>query len=297
MTTSIARFPAMGSFAEILVLDGNDALLRLAQRRIEHLEQAWSRFRADSEVSAVNAQPGTPVAVGADTLLLASRAVEAYRITGGRFDPSLLPTLRSLGYDRTFEEIGDTPDGPIHAARGGGLVVDLVGSTVLVQPGTGFDPGGLGKGLAADLVADELVRGGARGALVNLGGDLRAVGDAPDDLGWIVSVEDPFDDAIRADLSIMSGAVATTTSARRTWMRGNSRVHHVLDPRTSRPAAAGLVQVTVVADRGWYAEACAKALFVEGRTWRRLAADLGVDALVVTARGDLEASVGILEAA
>lgn len=295
MTTTVARFRAMGSSAEILILDGDERIATRAQHRIEQLEARWSRFRPSSEVSAINAASGGAIAVSEDTLLLARRAVDAHRLTGGRFDATMLPALEALGYDRSFEEIGTVAAAPFHAMRGGGLLIDLVGRTVSVMPGSGFDPGGIGKGLAADLVARDVLDAGARGVLVNLGGDLRAAGDAPDD-GWIVRVEDPFDAEVRAELMIRDTAVATSTSARRSWMRGATRVHHLLDPQTQAPADAGLVQVTVIADEGWFAEACTKAIFVAGAGWREVAAELGVETVVISRDGALSSSEGILEA-
>jgi thiamine biosynthesis lipoprotein len=100
----------MGSDAHLIIVGGDDDTLIRAIARIEELESRWSRFRPDSEVSALNAVPGRPVPVSADTRLLVARAVEAWRLTGGSFDPTLLDDLLRVGYDRSFEQLNDSSD-------------------------------------------------------------------------------------------------------------------------------------------------------------------------------------------
>ncbi|MGH2718976.1 MAG: FAD:protein FMN transferase, partial [Actinomycetota bacterium] len=139
--------------------------------------------------------------------------------------------------------------------------------------GVGFDPGGIGKGLAADMVVEELLAAGATGACVNVGGDLRVAGRGPaadrDDrshhAGWVVAVDDPFGEGTVALLGVGNGGVATTSRLRRHWTGPNGRaVHHLIDPRSGYPAATGLAAVTVVADEAWRAEMLAKAVFLAG---------------------------------
>ena len=87
-----ARFHAMGSDAHVIVVADADpaGLLDRAQRRIEQLEQRWSRFLPDSEVSRLSRNAGAPVLVSADTVLLVRRSIEAWHLTGGSFDPTVL---------------------------------------------------------------------------------------------------------------------------------------------------------------------------------------------------------------
>ena len=193
------RFPAMGTQVHVLLTEGEPHHVAHAFARVRELEQRWSRFISDSEVSRVNRAAGTPVAVSSDTLLLAKRALDGQRMTGGRFDATLLHPLVAAGYDRDFallpREAHDEPP-PAAAAPNGradALVVDAEARSVCVHGRAGLDSGGLGKGLAADLVAEELVAKGAAGVLVNLGGDLRVAGEPPREDGWAVDVDNPVD--------------------------------------------------------------------------------------------------------
>ena len=267
----------MGSDAHVLVVTDPEAhtaevagLFTGAWAHIERLEGRWSRFRPGSEVNALNRRSGTPVVVSADTLTLVSHAVAAWRLTDGRFDPTVGAALAALGYDRDFADIARvtaySPAADAGPAPGPtGIDFDPERSTVTLPAGVSFDPGGIGKGLAADLVADALLDAGAIGALVNLGGDLRAAGEPPDDDGWPISLPDPLrSDRELARLSVPHGAVATSSRLRRRWQTSAGPAHHLIDPTTGRPSTSVTVAVTVVADRAWRAEALTKALFLGG---------------------------------
>jgi thiamine biosynthesis lipoprotein len=158
---------------------------------------------------------------------------------------------------------------------------------VVLPDGVVFDPGGIGKGLAADLVAAALLDAGADGACVNLGGDVRAEGSAPGGT-WRVAVSHPGAAEPVALVALAAGAVATSTTALRTWGPG---VHHLVDPATGRPYAGPLATVTAVAREAAWAEVAAKAALL-GDGVRTLDA-LGTDGLVRTAAGEVTATPGL----
>jgi thiamine biosynthesis lipoprotein len=125
-----------------------------------------------------------------------------------------------------------------------------------------------------------------RGVLVNLGGDLRAVGEAPHPHGWIIEIDDPLGTGATGMLSLATGAVATSTRLRRAWTRDGRELHHLIDPRTGRPAASGVASVTVIAGEAWRAEVLAKAAFLAGaEAGPRLVTDAGATGLIVTDDG------------
>lgn len=144
--------------------------------------------------------------------------------------------------------------------------LDPLVRSVRLGPGVAFDPGGIGKGLAADLVVGELRADGARGALVNVGGDLRVGGEAPDQGGWTVALADPLHpDRMLRTARLASGAVASTWRTKRAWTSPDGTVaHHLIDPGTGRPADSGVAGVSVVAGLAWVAEVLAKGAFLAG---------------------------------
>lgn len=294
------RARIMGSDAHLIVVGGAPWLADTALARLEDLERRWSRFLSDSEVSRANAASGRWVQVSHETLSLVERAELARRRTGGRFDPTRLTDVRAAGYDRSFEllsgPVGGADRAPSAAptpATPHEVLVDRAGGSILVPDGAGFDPGGIGKGYAADLVLDELLAEGAGGACVNLGGDVRVGGLGPDGGDWVVTVEDPRspDGAPVATLRLADGAVATSSRCRRRWRRDDGTVaHHLIDPTTGAPAATPTLSATVVAAEGWQAEALAKVAFLAPpMTFVAQLTEAGATGLVVTEDGVLRA--------
>ena len=262
MAVHTTTFPAMGSTVTV-VIDGPARLAGVARRRIEDLEDKWSRFRPASEISRINGARDAAVPVSGDTRLLVHRGIAAWWATGGAFDPSVHDSVVRWGYDRDLAGArGPATPTPVPAPGLDRVRVDDAAGTVRLA-GAAFDPGGIGKGLAADLVATELVDAGADAALVGVGGDLRIAGDLPHP-GWTVGVEDPLaPDRDLCSIALRGGGLATS-STRRGWPAAGRRVHHLFDPLTGAPARPSLAGVSVLAGEAWWAEALTKAVLVGG---------------------------------
>jgi thiamine biosynthesis lipoprotein len=299
MAVAERHFHAMGGEAHLVVSGGREDLIDAAVERIADLEARWTRFRKDSEISMLNAMPGMPVVVSPETYELVDKAVFAWRHTRGRFDPTVLESLSAIGYDRSFETLVD--DGGVGRYRGApgcsGIRLDPASFAITLPSGVSIDPGGIGKGLGADILVRELLSAGASGAMVNLGGDIRVAGDSPERDGWIILVEDPLDaSAELATVHIDDGAVATSSRLERRWERAGAEYHHLIDPETGLPFQGDVVAVTVVAGLGWWAEAMAKAVFAVGAD---RASDVleNASALIVDVNGQQHRSPGFAEVA
>jgi FAD:protein FMN transferase len=292
--TDELQFRAMGSDAHVIVVRGPDGLAERARRRIDELERRWSRFVETSEVNELIRHAGTPVAVSAETVQLVERAVEAWRLTGGSFDPTVLGDVIRAGYDRSFDELPPHPDAGASSLVHGCADIRIDAGRVQLPPGTGFDPGGIGKGLAADLVTDEITAAGAAGVCINLGGDLRVQGESPTGDAWTVAVEHPWATEPIVNLGLSDGAVATSTTLRRRWEVGGEERHHLIDPATGRPSDTDLTLATVVAAQGWVAEVLAKAVLLRGLPHPfDLIGGTGAEALVVDVDGLVHVSPGL----
>jgi thiamine biosynthesis lipoprotein len=261
------RFRAMGTEVVILSDAGSDvyrfaSVARMVEAVFEREEARFSRFRGDTELSAVNANAGSWTTVSAPFRDVLVRSLEAAARTGGLFDPTVLPALVAAGYDRDFDEVRLAllpPRPPEPAGRWSD--VELRGSEIRFPHGVGLDFGGIAKGWTVDLA----LRAAAElpWAVVNAGGDL-AVRDVPE--GFDVRVEDPLlpaEEALRLTLS--DGALATSSVTARQW---GPSLHHLIDPRTGRPAVTDVVQATA------WAKTCAEAEV--GSKWALLG---GIDAL------------------
>jgi thiamine biosynthesis lipoprotein len=261
--------PAMGSTAHIVAGDAPGGVVDWAITELERLERCWSRFRPDSELSQLNANAGAWTDVSAPMLLALMCAGDLHRATTGRFDPTILDALEGAGYDRTFELVAGVEGDAAPAARPvpgfAPVEIDDEGSRVRAPRGTRLDLGGVGKGLAADLVARGLVDRGARTALVGMGGDLRARGEPPPDGAWDIPVLDPFDDTrVAFRFPLVDGAIVTSTTRIRQWTRGERCYHHLVDPASGDSACTGITAVVATARDAWWAEGIAKSIIVGG---------------------------------
>jgi thiamine biosynthesis lipoprotein len=282
----------MGTQVELLAVGGSPGALAAARSRLAELEARWSRFRPDSEISTLNRAAGRPVAVSPETLTLLALAVLGWETTGGRFDPTVLDALEAAGYDRSFDQLpadrhGTADNRPALGPAPGlaGIRIDTEAGTVTLPVGTRFDPGGIAKGYAADLLCADLRAGGAAGACVNVGGDLRVSGTAPRGGPWTIAVSHPHGGQA-ATLELTDGAVATSSPLRRAWHAAGRPAHHLIDPHTGQPADTGILQATMVAAEAWRAEVAAKAAFLAGLPDALpLATRLGTEALVIDQDG------------
>ncbi len=289
----------MASSVVVITLDGPASAGRDARLRLVELEALWSRFAPGSDIDRLNRAAGAPVHVSRATITLLNTMVEAAKETEGRYDPTVLPALIDAGYRASIDDadrISTLSPGPHRSCVGlDAVAIDADACTVTLPPDVAIDGGGIGKGLAADLVAEQLVLDGAAGALVSIGGDLAAAGESPEAHGWEVEVEDPHDPVhALAHLGVPRGGVATSSTVSRRWTTDGTSVHHVIDPRTGAPSATDLATVTVVAPRAWLAEAHATGALLGGSgqvlTYAR---DHRLEALAVDHEGRVYATGGL----
>jgi len=291
--SSEIRFRAMGTACHLIVTGGPEGLLDALRQRVDELDARWSRFRSDSELSRLNASPEVFMPVSHDTLTLIRRGIQGWKQTGGAFDPTLLGPLIRAGYDRDFDELTSRPArGDSDLGRGCAGIVIRDGA-VRLPPGTGFDSGGLGKGLAADLIALQAIRAGATGACINLGGDIRVIGTGPEGGGWTAGIDHPRQASPLALVGLAGGGLATSTTLMRRWSVDGEEMHHLIDPATELPSAGPVEFATVIATEAWLAEVLTKAVMLS-RSPEPLSAlrGTGAEGLMVTSDGRVHSSEG-----
>jgi len=274
--TPVAHLALRGMSTDITVtaVGADPTLLTWAQERLQQLEARWSRFLPTSDISRLNAADGRPTHVSSDTLLAVRAACAAWVHTGGRFDPTVHDSLLRLGYDQTIQAVIDHSD--VSPARSGvsasqqlptpgcaGIVLDDRAGTITLPLGVRLDLGGIGKGLAADLVATGLRERGAEGALVDIGGDVRVTGTSPRGGAWTIAIEDPRNEHLLALVHVDDGGVATSTTLRRRWIHAGARRHHLVAPTTGESTTSDVVGASVVAATAGWADALSKVAFVD----------------------------------
>ncbi|MBL7493305.1 FAD:protein FMN transferase [Frankia sp. AgW1.1] len=301
-----AEWSVWSTKARLVVTDPAtlDEAHRIVVDQLAAVDAAASRFRDDSEVSRLAAAGGEPRRVSPVLAELIGVALTAAASTNGDVDPTLGGPLAALGYDRDIALIPvdrrrpahrrrrDHPDEPGESATAGLAVrrgpawrrITLDGDQVTVPAGIQLDLGATAKAHTADrcaaLVADRL----GTGALVSLGGDLATAG-APPAGGWRVHVQDRPGEPAGSVTLAAGGALATSSTIGRRWRREGRVLHHILDPRTCRPAPVVWRTVTGAATSCLAANTATTAALVRGRGAVGWLTALGLPARLVGADG------------
>lgn len=245
--SDLHRFRSMG--CEVLVAGADAPQQRAIRRLFEERDARFSRFVPSSELSRVNRSAGRRVLVSPAFAEALYASLDAYRLTDGVLDPTLGWALLSAGYDQDFDALRPSglPPGPAHPGRAG--EVRTYGRLISAPPGVLLDLNGVVKAMAVDDAAELLRSGG----WVSAGGDLAIA--SPTDIAL------PGGGAVRLE----RGALATSGTSRRRWVRDGVLQHHLIDARTGRPSASPWEQVTACGSTCLHADTAARAAFLLGR--------------------------------
>ncbi|MDR2587129.1 MAG: FAD:protein FMN transferase [Coriobacteriales bacterium] len=268
----------------------DQALLDRLNERLIFFENTFSRTREGSDIFTLNMAGGAPVEVHEETAALISQSLVFSELSGGLFDISI-GAVSSL-WD--FKE-GILPDATVLAEavthvdyRG----IEVNGTTItLADPAARLDLGGIAKGYAADEMVRLLREGGCESALINLGGNVYALGLKPDGTPWSVGVQDPQQPrgTLKAVTAAHDLSVVTSGPYERGFEQDGVFYHHILDPRTGYPVQTDLASATIFSDLSCEGDALTTCCFLMGQTaaLKLVRARPGVDALLVDLNGEV----------
>ncbi len=264
-------------------------------RRLESLLSTWI---PTSELSRLNAEAGRQaVHVSPDTLAVLRRAVEIGRLTEGAFNIAIGPAVEAWG----FEQAERIPtDAELEVLKSQTDLAQLMldehaGSAFLAKPGMRVEIGGIGKGFAADLVLEVMKNSGARAGVAALSGDIKTFGRLPGKSGFTVGIRHPREPGgLLASLELQDEAISTAGDYERYFERDGVRYHHILDPRTLKPARA-CQSVTILARDGVTADGLDTGIFVLGpeRGMALIERLPGVEGVIVDRHGTMLVSSGL----
>lgn len=284
--------PVMGTIAELGVVHRDEryaqGAIDAAIAELREVDRRMTRFSDHSEVGRANvAAARGPVPVGGATAEVLAAALLWADRSDGAFDPAIGGAVRvwDVGHRQappTPAELGALPGRGLYRSlelgrRGAEPVV------VYHDPAIALDLGGIAKGYGVDRAVAALREWGVADALVNVGGDLYAMGRSASDEPWEVGVRDPDDpSALTARFRISDRAVATSGDYQQYFEHGGERYHHLLDPRTGAPRRSRVRSLTVAADRCMTADAAGTAAFgLDRESAERLIARVDAGATVM----------------
>jgi thiamine biosynthesis lipoprotein len=244
------HFDALGTTCSLFGVGVSRRDLQGGEAWVRELGARLTRFTSTSEVARLNAAHGRWIDVSPQMEDVLRESLVAFELSFGLVNVAVLPSMLAIGYTQplsegqtvaTLDRVRPLPQLP--------AVLEVRPGRARLEPGSGIDLGGIAKGWMADRLCTRL--GG--NVLVNLGGDLRAIGPGPEGAGWPVGL---------AGLTVMlvDRGAATSSVRRRSW----NDLHHLIDPRTGLPAQSGLEEVSVVAGTGVAAEVIAKTALIGG---------------------------------
>lgn len=269
-----------------------------ARECLRDVDEAASRFRDDSELVRLDAAGGARTAVSWLLRDLLTVALDAARFTEGDVDPTLGNGMREIGYDRDFSRLATGPAAirlPFASApaASGGISVSRRASwrdvvvdddTVTVPAELSLDLGATAKAFTSDLIARIIADEFGIGVLVSLGGDIATAGPGPEG-GWRILVSDGPDEPAAAIALPAGSAVASSSTIRRRWAHDGEQMHHIIDPRTGRPAEPVWRTVTVAATSCVMANTLSTAAVVRGAAAKTWLGAQGVPARLVAQDG------------
>ncbi len=263
--------PVMGTIADIAVAHRDEryaqAAIDAAIAELRHVDRTMTRFSDSSEVGLANLKAGSePVLVSRSTALVLEEALRWAEASDGAFDPC-------LGRAMALWDVGERAEPP-PAEQVSGLagrrlyrsleIGELAGEPAvrIGDPDAAIDLGGIAKGYGVDRAVEALRSYGIYNGLVNVGGDLYALGVSEDGDPWKVGIRDPDDpQGLVGTVEVSDGAVATSGDYIQYFQHGGRRYHHMLDPSTGEPRRAAMRSVTVMAEDCMSADAAGTAVF------------------------------------
>ena len=296
---------ASGSSREFFAMDtvmqataygsGVDDALQAAEEEIYRLEQLFSCQASEAELARCNR--AGQLTVSAETAGLVQTALDLSDKTGGAYDPTLYPLTLAWGFSGGQYRVPDEAELSALLAQTGAEHVQVDGCRVRLDAGTQLDLGGIAKGYTSGRIRKILQDAGVRAAIVSLGGNVAAIGKKPGGGDWIVGLQDPQDPgSYFGTVAVPDACVVTSGGYQRYFEQDGVRYHHILDPKTGRPAASGLQSVSVVSQDDTLADALSTALFVMGldagaALYR--AGDLAFEAVFMTDDGSVWITPGL----
>lgn len=284
----------MGTFVQIsaYTTENRAKTLQKGMNEVAHLDALFSAHRSDSEISLLNARAGDSfVVLAPETNALLKKALYWAQKTGGAFDPTIGPVVALWQIGAANPTIPHNI--PLQRAIKRVSYRDLVLSNdavMLRHEEQALDLGGIAKGFAADHVASFLKSQGIKSALIDLGGNVVAIGKRADGKPWQIGIQDPQKPRGTAigSVSIANRSVVTSGVYERYFEKNGKRYHHIFSPKTGYPVENGLLSVTILSDSSADGDALSTALFVMGK---RSAIDFlkktpGVEAIFIEKRGD-----------
>lgn len=276
------------------------AVIQECFQRIRQIEQKMSVNIEDSEVNEINRHAGKEyVAVSDDTMAVIRKGFAYAELTDGAFDPAIgrLVKLWGIGTERERVPKPEEIQEALKYVDYRGIKFQDENKVKLDIDGMQLDLGGIAKGYAADAVTKIIREKGIKHAIINLGGNVVALGKKADGAPWKIGIQDPFEPTgtHMGVIEVADQTVVTSGNYERYFIRDGKRYHHIIDPKTGYPSENGVISATIITDSSIDADALSTSVYVLGleKGMNLIESMEGVECIIITEEKKVFLSSGL----
>lgn len=295
-------FNAMDTYMTLTAYGKNaESGLEKAKTRIQEVEGIFSVTDENSDIYKINHRETEQIAISDEVMNVLGEALTISERTSGNFDISIYPVLREWGFTTGEYQVPEESvlQELLQKVDYTKISVDSDEKTVTLADGMEVDFGAIAKGYSGDMAVAALKEAEVTSALLNLGGNIQALGEKPDGSSWNVAIKDPvFTSEYMGVLSVKDKAVITSGGYERYFEdRDGNTWSHIIDPSTGYSADSGTMSITIVGTSGMEADALSTAMYVSGiekasEYWKTYG---GFDMVIITKEEEVYVTEGIKE--
>jgi Membrane-associated lipoprotein involved in thiamine biosynthesis len=300
--TIIREFYSFGTVIQLRVYGSNgERALQEAMKRLNDIDDKMSVFKENSDVSMINKKAGiSKHQVGEDTYFVIKKAVEYSKLSEGTFDPTIRPivSLWRIGSNNARIPSKNEITQNLKLVNYEDIILNEEDNSIcLKHPKQAIDVGGIAKGYAADEVNKIFKNYKIKSALIDLGGNIFALGKKPDDTLWKVGIQNPFNN--RGEyvglIRVENKSIVTSGNYERYFMKNGKVYHHIIDPKTGYPSESEIISTTIISDYSIDGDGLSTGVYIMGleKSIKIIEELKGIDAIFITRNKEIYTTSGI----
>lgn len=272
-----------------------------AVNKLNDIDDKMSVFKDYSEASRINENAGKlPQKVSNDTYFVVKKAVEYSELSKGTFDPTIRPIVDLWGIGTDKAKIPDENQiiNKLKLVNYRDIILNEKDSSIkLKYEGQKIDFGGIAKGYAADEVKSIFEKNNIKSALIDLGGNIVALGKKPDRTPWNIGIQNPFNQRGECVgfINVVNKSVVTSGNYERYFFNNGKRFHHIIDPKTGYPSDSEIISTTIISDYSLDGDGLSTGVYIMGlhESIKLIESLKDIDAIFITKNKKVYATSGI----
>lgn len=287
----IKEFYALGTVLQFKVFGKRaEAAITAAMNKINEIDDKMSVFKEYSELSAINKNAGQKaVKVSEDTFFVLKKAIKYSELSEGAFDVTIRPIVGLWGVQTKHPTIPEEQKlkQDTKLVNYKDIVLNEAEKTAyLKNVGQALDVGAIAKGYATDKAKEIVVKHKIKNAILDLGGNVYAVGSKVNGELWSIGIQDPKSDTgdYIGTIGIKNKSVVTSGNYERFFEKDGKKFHHIMNPSTGKPSENGIISTTIVSEDSIDGDALSTCVYVLGieKGLELLKSTKGVEAIIIT---------------